>query len=101
MAPKENTAARPSRYSAEAIRNHTEFRSRAHRFFTSAINSAYERKKLTLRRAGPGGFSGTANSTGMANKANQAAENTARVRMFSPPSLVTPNQPTSGAMKPT
>src|SRR5918997_1241145 len=101
MAPKENTAARPSRYSAEAIRNHTEFRSRAHRFFTSAISRAYERRKLTRRGAGPGGFSGTANSTGRAKTANQAAENTARVLMLRPPSDVTPNQPTSGAMKPT
>ena len=33
--------------------------------------------------------------------ANQAAENTATARMLSPPSDVTPNQPTSGAMKPT
>src|SRR5918992_4643121 len=101
MAPKEKIAANPSRYSAEAIRNHTEFRSRTHRFFTSASSRAYERRKLTRRLGGPGGFSGTAKNTGRAKTANQAAENTATARMLSPPSDVTPNQPTSGAMKPT
>ena len=41
------------------------------------------------------------NSTGIAKTANQTAANNATIRMFSPPSAVTPNQPSSPAMNPT
>ena len=67
----------------------------------SPTSRPYEAKKPTRRWAGPGGFSGTAISTGTAKMANQAAANTATVRKASPSVWVTPNQPTAGAMKPT
>nr|WP_255455545.1 hypothetical protein [Microlunatus sp. Gsoil 973] len=46
-------------------------------------------------------ISGTAISTGIAKIANHSADISAIDRYRSPPSSPTPNQPVSGAMKPT
>src|SRR3954447_17943806 len=101
IAPKLKTAARQSRDSAEAIRNLTALRSRRHGARTSRTSSRYEPRTSTRRCAGPAETSRTAKNTAEPKTANQTAENTATARMSSPPALVTPNQPTGGAMKPT
>ena len=84
-APKVNTAARPSRYSALATEEPDRVCDRCgNSFATSRTSTLYDAKKLDPLRAGPAGISGTASNTGIAKIANQTAENSATTRMFEP-----------------